>query len=63
MTHLALATREIDPDTYPCDIIGPLFYEDDILAEPFPIVPGEARAPDKPGLGSSWTMRRSSAIA
>ena len=51
MTHLALAMKAIDPDVYPCDIIGPLFYEDDILAEPFPITPGSARAPAKPGLG------------
>ena len=51
MTHLALATASIDPDAYACDIIGPLFYEDDILKEPFPITPGRATAPAKPGLG------------
>jgi muconate cycloisomerase len=51
MTHLALATRGVDAETYPCDIIGPLFYEDDIVREPLPIVPGSARVNDKPGLG------------
>jgi muconate cycloisomerase len=51
MVHLALAHRAIDPDQYPCDIIGPLFYEDDIVAEPLPIQPGQARAHDRPGLG------------
>jgi len=51
MTHLALAHRAIDPDHYPCDIIGPFFYEDDILKEPLPLKPGEARASARPGLG------------
>ncbi len=51
MTHLALATRGITAEEYPCDIIGPLFYEDDIVREPLPIRPGEARANQKPGLG------------
>jgi muconate cycloisomerase len=51
MTHVALATQAIDPDSFPCDIIGPFFYEDDIVKEPLPIAPGSARANDKPGLG------------
>jgi L-alanine-DL-glutamate epimerase-like enolase superfamily enzyme len=51
MTHLAIATRGVDAETYPCDIIGPLFYEDDIVREPLPIVPGSARVNDQPGLG------------
>ena len=51
MTHLAIATRGVDAETYPCDIIGPLFYEDDIVREPLPIAPGSARVNDKPGLG------------
>jgi muconate cycloisomerase len=41
----------VDAETYPCDIIGPLFYEDDIVREPLPIVPGSARANERPGLG------------
>src|SRR6185312_13200304 len=34
MIHLGLAHTGIVPDEYPCDIIGPLFYEDDILETP-----------------------------
>jgi L-alanine-DL-glutamate epimerase-like enolase superfamily enzyme len=51
MIHLALSTLAIDVDTYPCDIIGPLFYEDDILREPLPITGGSAGLFDRPGLG------------
>jgi muconate cycloisomerase len=51
MVHLTLASRGIRAEEFPCDIIGPLFYEDDIVQEPLPIKPGEARANDKPGLG------------
>jgi muconate cycloisomerase len=51
MIHVALATPGIDPDRFPCDIIGPMFYEDDILREPLPIVGGSARPHEKPGLG------------
>jgi L-alanine-DL-glutamate epimerase-like enolase superfamily enzyme len=51
MTHVALASQGVDPDRYPCDIIGPFFYEDDIVREPLKIVGGEAHANDRPGLG------------
>jgi muconate cycloisomerase len=51
MIHLALATSGITADFLPCDIIGPFFYEDDLLQQPLPITGGEARAPDGPGLG------------
>jgi muconate cycloisomerase len=51
MVHLALASRGVTAEEFPCDIIGPFFYEDDIVREPLPIKPGEARANDKPGLG------------
>jgi L-alanine-DL-glutamate epimerase-like enolase superfamily enzyme len=51
MTHLALATSGVTAETYACDIIGPLFYEDDILVEPLPIKGGEARVHERPGLG------------
>ena len=51
MTHLALATPGVTAEAFPCDIIGPLFYEDDILAEPLPIKGGEARVHERPGLG------------
>ena len=51
MVHLALATAGITAEDYACDIIGPLFYEDDIVREPLPIAPGSARANERPGLG------------
>jgi muconate cycloisomerase len=41
----------VTPDEYPCDIIGPLFYEDDILKEPLLLGGGRAAATDRPGLG------------
>jgi muconate cycloisomerase len=51
MIHVALSTPGINAETFPCDIIGPLFYEDDILAEPLAIASGTARIHDRPGLG------------
>ena len=51
MIHLALSTPGIDADAYPCDIIGPMFYEGDVLVEPLPISGGCAKAPVGPGLG------------
>ena len=51
MIHLGLAHRGITPDAYPCDIIGPFFYEDDILEEPLALGGGRAAATDRPGLG------------
>jgi muconate cycloisomerase len=51
MVHFALTSRGVAAEEFPCDIIGPLFYEDDIVREALPIKPGEARANEKPGLG------------
>src|SRR5437762_1492331 len=51
MLHLAVAHRGITPDLYPCDIIGPLFYEDDILQSPFSLNADRALPPNRPGLG------------
>ena len=51
MVHLALSSPGITAEEFPCDIIGPFFYEDDIVREPLAITPGEARANAKPGLG------------
>jgi muconate cycloisomerase len=50
MIHLALATPGLTAD-FPCDIIGPLYYTDELLETPLPIRGGEARAPEGPGLG------------
>lgn len=51
MMHLALASRGIAAEEFPCDIIGPFYYEDDIVREPLPIKAGEARANERSGLG------------
>ena len=52
MIHLAIATRGIAAEEYPCDIIGPMFYQDDVITEPLPIPrAGQARANDHSGLG------------
>ena len=51
MVHAALVSHAVDSEKYPCDIIGPFFYEDDIVKEPLPITPGRAMSNDMPGLG------------
>ncbi|PWU15642.1 MAG: mandelate racemase/muconate lactonizing protein [Verrucomicrobia bacterium] len=51
MVHLALATAGIAAEEFPCDIIGPFYYEHDIVREPLPIKPGEAHGNERPGLG------------
>ncbi|MDB6058365.1 MAG: Mandelate racemase/muconate lactonizing protein [Verrucomicrobiales bacterium] len=51
MTHLGIASSGIHAEEFPCDIIGPFYYEDDVVQEPLPIVAGQARPNVKPGLG------------
>ncbi len=51
MIHLALAIPGIGASEFPSDIIGPLYYTDDVLTQPLPIKGGEARIGDRPGLG------------
>jgi L-alanine-DL-glutamate epimerase-like enolase superfamily enzyme len=51
MIHVAMATPGIGADEYPCDIIGPMYYTDELLQEALPIKAGEARPNDRPGLG------------
>ena len=51
MVHLATAARGITAEEFPCDIIGPFYYEDDIVLEPLAIKPGQARPNERPGLG------------
>jgi muconate cycloisomerase len=51
MLHLGLAHRGITPGEYPCDIIGPFYYEADIPKEPLDLRNGRAEAPGRPGLG------------
>ena len=51
MIHLAMATPGIGAEDFPCDILSPFFYQDDLLAEPLQITAGEARPFERPGLG------------
>ncbi|MBM3728562.1 MAG: mandelate racemase/muconate lactonizing protein [Acidobacteria bacterium] len=51
MIHLGMSTTGIGAEEFPCDIIGPLYYEDGILAEPLDLADGRAVAPARPGLG------------
>jgi muconate cycloisomerase len=51
MIHLGMATAGIGAEEFPCDILSPFYYEEDILAEPLRIRAGEARPHEKPGLG------------
>jgi muconate cycloisomerase len=55
MLHLVTASSAITAEQYPCDVIGPFFYERDILAQPLMLAPGKARPSDKPGLGVELT--------
>lgn len=51
MAHLATATIGIGAEEFPCDILGTLAYEHDLLAETLDFRDGRIRAPLKPGLG------------
>jgi len=51
MTHLATASPGIGAEEFPCDILGPLAYEHDLLAQPLEFRDGAMKAPDRPGLG------------
>jgi muconate cycloisomerase len=51
MLQFGCAHRGITPDEYPCDIIGPFYYEDDILQQPLALEGGKAIPTGAPGLG------------
>ena len=51
MAHLAAACPGIGAEEFPCDILGPLGYEHDLLAEPIEFKDGAVRVPSGPGLG------------
>ena len=51
MLHLAAAVPNIDCETYPADIIGPLYHEADLLKTPLQLGPEYAVVPEGPGLG------------
>ncbi len=51
MIHLAMATSGIGAEEFPCDIIGPLYYDENLLTEPLSLSGGQARPSELPGLG------------
>lgn len=51
MTHLAVATPGIGAEEFPCDILGPLAYEHDLLEESLNVTGGSIAPPERPGLG------------
>ncbi len=51
MLQVAAAMFTIDSETYPADIIGPLYHEADLLRDSLTLGPEVARIPDGPGLG------------
>lgn len=51
MIHLAVATSGVTAEEFPCDIIGPFYYSDDLLTEPLALSGGKAQPNDRPGLG------------
>ena len=51
MIHLAMATPGITAEDFPCDILTPFFYENDMLKESLPIYGGKAMPLELPGLG------------
>lgn len=58
MIHLAMATPALGNPEYPCDIIGPFFYTEELLREPLPICGGEARPLEHPGLGVELSLEK-----
>ncbi len=51
MLHVATAVPIIDSETYPADIIGPLYHEADMIRQPLALGPEVAHCPEGPGLG------------
>ncbi|MEX1228779.1 MAG: enolase C-terminal domain-like protein [Planctomycetaceae bacterium] len=51
MLHVAAASKTIDSEKYPADLIGPLYHEVDLLTKPLSLGPAAARVPEGPGLG------------
>ncbi|HWB53751.1 MAG TPA: mandelate racemase/muconate lactonizing enzyme family protein [Tepidisphaeraceae bacterium] len=51
MVHLGMAAAGVTPDQYPCDIIGPFYYEDKLESAGSDIKPGQVRPSALPGLG------------
>lgn len=51
MAHVAAATPAVAAEEFPCDILGPIAYEHDLLQQSLDFREGTVAVPDKPGLG------------
>jgi muconate cycloisomerase len=58
MAHLAMATPGIGAEEFPCDILGPLAYEEELLHEGLKLEDGGVRPLEKPGLGVELDMEK-----
>jgi len=56
MLHLAASEPAIDCETYPGDLLGPLYHEADMITEPLKLGPVIAEVPEGPGLGVTLDM-------
>jgi L-alanine-DL-glutamate epimerase-like enolase superfamily enzyme len=53
MAHIAAASPGVGAEEFPCDILGPIAYEHDLLAEGMEFRDGSMSVPVRPGLGIS----------
>ena len=51
MAHLAMASPGIGAEEFPCDILNPVAYLDDVVTERLEFREGKVRASSRPGLG------------
>ena len=51
MLHLATSVSIIDSETYPGDLLGPLYHEGDLIDTALELGPKIAKVPEGPGLG------------
>jgi L-alanine-DL-glutamate epimerase-like enolase superfamily enzyme len=51
MLHLAAACQTINCESYPADILGPLYHQWDVIKEPLKLGPNDGIVPEGPGLG------------
>lgn len=58
MAHLATACVGIGAEEFPCDILGPIAYEHDLLTEGLDVRNGSVKAPEGPGLGIALDEER-----
>lgn len=51
MLQIGAILPALDAAAYPCDLVGPVYHESDLLTKPLSIGPAAATIPDGPGLG------------